>query len=585
MNHVPTTMLRWVRRAFIVYSLHFLVGYLLVAYATGHGTHGYFAYIPLIAAIVVVQMIYEAIASKFYFNRHAWGVTLISFCFALIETFIAAEVTGVYKSPFFPIGMALTFLAGTLGGYVAASVPVILILGFIMGVAGFFNDETNVPLGLAVIGGNIVAALASFLFWRRYYVTQGQEADDKLSGLLHQEQLKSGVIIDSIEDGVVLIDSRKTIQIFNPAAQRISGWKAEDLKGLDYKAVLKLVDAKNAPYSDEQNPFSKVFSSGQSARDNDAVLISHDKKPIPVTISASPLLDNKNRVTGVVGIFRDVSKERSQEQRSADFVSTASHEMRTPVAAIEGYLALALNDRVSTIDTKAREYLEKAHESTQHLGKLFQDLLTSTRAEDNRLSNHPQVVEMSDFVNKVVEDLRFSAEKKGLRMEYVMGSSDSALAANGQTAGSNKMIKPLYYVHADPDRLREVITNLFDNAVKYTETGSVTVGLTGNHEVVQLSVKDTGPGIPAADVPHLFQKFYRVDNTSTRTIGGTGLGLFICRKIVELYHGRIWVESKEGQGSTFFINLPRLSAEEAKAKQNETTAISVVTPLSSTEGS
>jgi two-component system sensor histidine kinase VicK len=102
-------------------------------------------------------------------------------------------------------------------------------------------------------------------------------------------------------------------------------------------------------------------------------------------------------------------------------------------------------------------------------------------------------------------------------------------------------VRPLYYVYADPDRLREVVTNLFDNAIKYTPEGKVTIGLTGDQNVMQCYVRDTGPGIPAADVPHLFQKFYRVDNSATRTIGGTGLGLFICRKIIQLDKGRIWV--------------------------------------------
>jgi signal transduction histidine kinase len=112
--------------------------------------------------------------------------------------------------------------------------------------------------------------------------------------------------------------------------------------------------------------------------------------------------------------------------------------------------------------------------------------------------------------------------------------------------------------------MREVITNLYDNAVKYTPQGKITIGLTGNDQVVQFYIKDTGSGIPREDIPHLFQKFYRVDNSATRTIGGTGLGLFICRKIVELYNGRIWVESEAGKGSTFFINVPRLSTQKAQ---------------------
>ena len=163
-------------------------------------------------------------------------------------------------------------------------------------------------------------------------------------------------------------------------------------------------------------------------------------------------------------------------------------------------------------------------------------------------------------------------------MNYTIGANS---ATNGSTAGT-KVVRPLYYVHADPDRLREVITNIFDNAVKYTPNGSITLGLTGNNDVVQMFVRDTGPGIPAADVPHLFQKFYRVDSSATRTIGGTGLGLFICKKIIELYKGRIWAESEVGKGSTFYINLPRLTSQqvtELQAQEAQSTTPAPVTSL------
>ncbi|MGH7238195.1 MAG: sensor histidine kinase, partial [Candidatus Saccharimonadales bacterium] len=143
-------------------------------------------------------------------------------------------------------------------------------------------------------------------------------------------------------------------------------------------------------------------------------------------------------------------------------------------------------------------------------------------------------------------------------------------SADANYQNANQVLKPLYYTLADPDRLSEVMTNLFDNAVKYSEKGKISIGLTGNDKLVQFYIRDTGAGIPAEDLPHLFQKFYRVDNSATRTVGGTGLGLFICRKIIELYSGQIWVESKEHQGSTFFINLPRLTAQHAEQlKANE----------------
>ena len=380
-----------------------------------------------------------------------------------------------------------------------------------------------------------------------------------LANSLQSEKVKSDIIVNTIDDGVVMIDEQQVIQLFNPAATRITGWLAGEAVGLDYKLVLKMVDEKAEPYQPDRHPFARVFLGKTNVRDNSGNLISKNGKSIAIDMSVSPLLGEAEVVQGAVGILRDVGDQRREEKQRADFISTASHEMRTPVAAIEGYLALALNEKVSKIDGKARSFLEKAHESTQRLGNLFQDLLTSAKAEDGRLSSHPVAIEMGDYLEKLTEDLRFVAEKKSLAMEFVVGSSSEG----NSYADASKIIKPLYYCYADADRLREVITNLFDNAVKYTETGKISIGLTGDEKVVQFRIHDTGPGIPAEDQAHLFQKFYRVDNSATRTIGGTGLGLFICKKIVELYDGRIWVESVVGIGSTFFINLPRISSEKA----------------------
>jgi signal transduction histidine kinase len=338
--------------------------------------------------------------------------------------------------------------------------------------------------------------------------------------------------------------------------------------------VLRLLkDTKsNETIPDDEHPTAKVLKSREPTSQTFQLLTRTGKKLFISLVVSPVVIPKSNELFGAVAVFRDVSQEKSQEQQRADFISTASHEMRTPVAAIEGYLALALNDKVSKIDSHAREYLEKAHTSTQHLGQLFQDLLTSAKAEDGRLTSHPVVVEISQFVEQLADDLRFGAQKKGLEMEFVINNhpGTAIIDASGTTT---KALQPLYYAHVDPDRLREVITNVFDNAVKYTETGKISVGITGNNEVVQIRITDTGPGIPAEDVPHLFQKFYRVDNSATRSVGGTGLGLFICRKIIELYNGTIWAESTVGQGSTFYINLPRLdSARATQMQQSEQSA-------------
>lgn len=383
-----------------------------------------------------------------------------------------------------------------------------------------------------------------------------QSGGGKFSGSFKDSKQTSSIIINSIDDAIILIDNSNVIQNFNPGAAKLTGWTEEEAMGIDLLGVVKIVDETGQPYKEFENPMVKVFNTMTNERDTKANIQRKDNAIIAVDVSVAPIIDAQNHISGAVAVIRNVDEQRRAEKQSAEFISTASHEMRTPVAAIEGYLALAMNDKVCKIDEKARSYLDKAHASTDHLGKLFQDLLTSAKAEDGRLSSHPKPVNMSEYVESLVDDLRFSAEKKGLTLELIHG----AHSEGGQT------ISPLYYVMVDPDRIREVITNLFDNAVKYTETGGISIGITGDQNIVQFYIRDTGPGIPKEDVPHLFQKFYRVDNSATRTIGGTGLGLFICQKIVELYKGKIWVESEVNKGSTFYINLPRLDTMKAQSE-------------------
>ena len=374
----------------------------------------------------------------------------------------------------------------------------------------------------------------------------------------------SDFILSGIQDGVVMVGQDNLIHLFNPAASAITGWPAEQAVVLDFHNVLAVVDEHGVPYPPANHPFARALATHQPVRDSKAWLATQGGKKIPVSIIVSPLQSEGRDSDTVVGILRDITSEKAEERQRSDFISTASHEMRTPVAAIEGYLSLALNPKIAQVDANARKYLEKAQVSTQHLGTLFQDLLTSSRAEDGRLTSYPKVVELGELVEQVAEAGRFNAKKKGLDLRYVVSNDNDVNGA--------KVIRPRYYANVDPNRAREVLQNIVDNAIKYTPEGGITVRLTGDPSIIQIQIQDTGPGIPAEDIPHLFQKFYRVDSSLTRTVGGTGLGLFISRMIIEMYQGRIWVESELGKGSTFFINLPRLNTEQALAMQKQQAA-------------
>ena len=400
---------------------------------------------------------------------------------------------------------------------------------------------------------------------------QVQSKSTAVSDKLAKDQsLSSEFILNAIEDGVVMVEADNLIHLFNPAASMISGWPGAEAVGLEYHSVLPLVDEHGTAVEPQLHPFAKALAGGKAVRDSKSFLKTKAGKFIPISLIVSPMAGSDNHApSGVVGVFRDITTERAEEAKRSEFVSTASHEMRTPIAAIEGYLSLALNPKVAQIDPHAKSYLEKAHDATQHLGELFADLLTSSKAEDGRIASYPTVIEVGEIVAQAAEAGRFNAQKQGLALKYQVSS-------NKEVSGG-KVIRPLFYAFVDPNRLREVLQNLIDNAIKYTPQGTITIALTGDNSTVQLQVSDTGSGIPEEDIPHLFQKFYRVDSSITRSIGGTGLGLYISRKLIEMYNGHIWVESQLGKGSTFFINLPRLSVEQALSMQKN--QANVVSPL------
>jgi PAS domain S-box-containing protein len=556
MQHVKLSWLRRLNYSFVGISIVlFLVYGLFEQLGVSQATKDRWGITPLILIFAGVQAIYAVIADRLFFKRIPWLTTIISIS---MYGFLAASIiessgnTNIFYRVVLGVLVFVSAMAGMFAPLTATIFVWMLLVFTVTGIA----TPTNASLTFNIVANTFITVMAvlGWLYFRRYYTPDSDKEKKKLVETIEQEQFKASLILESIGDGVIIIGPDGTVQLINNSASTMLGWKKEECSGISYEHLMTPLQEGNQAGPSPQNPIAATVQTGKTTQ-KVALFKTKAKDAVYFDILASPIIQEQPAAknAGVVVVFRDVSAARAEEKAKADFISTASHEMRTPVAAIEGYLALALNDKVSTIDQKAREYLLKAHQNTQHLGELFQDLLTTTKAEDGRLVNNPEVVEMSSFVEQLSNDLRFVAEKKGLQVQFVVG----------EQAHTEKMVKPLYYCLVDPTRIQEVITNLFDNAVKYTETGSITIGITGDQSVVQCSIQDTGHGIPAEDIKHLFQKFYRVDSSVTRTIGGTGLGLFICRKIVELYGGRIWVESTVGKGSTFYINIPRMTAQQA----------------------
>ena len=358
-------------------------------------------------------------------------------------------------------------------------------------------------------------------------------------------------ILDAVDDGVLAVDSKGNILAINPAAEQITGWNGSDAAGLVFNSVLKITNNEGGEMIEISNPVNRVLQTGENFTTRDLFIKTQSGKIVPIFLAVNSI-DGQN--SGVVVVFRDISKELKENREQAEFISTASHEMRTPVASIEGYIGLALNPATATIDARAKSYLQKAHENTKHLGQLFQDLLDITKAEDGRLKNEPVVLDAIEFSRNIWEGLKPKAEAKGLSYTFEPDNHKTG----------EKTLTPVFFIHADRDHLHEILNNLFENAIKYTPSGMVSVNVMGDNNNVQISVKDSGIGIPAEDIPHLFQKFYRVDNSETREINGTGLGLFLSRKLTESIGGFLDVESEYKKGSTFTVKLPRITRENAE---------------------
>lgn len=600
MKHVPRQWLRRLQIALLLvdavviglYLYGFLTGAeLLVPGSIPHEVHDQavgtihqatsLGITPLIAGFAAFHAIYTASIVWWLDKSRTWLAHAIGIL-ATGGMFVAlANSDSSLHLLYHLLLMAFMFvvpMAGTLVTVVLLASTYVMLITSSLSPGHLLEDPSGHVIEMILVSLSSATACAGwYLFNKRYVQNADTTVVKSLTNLVRQERSTVSLILESITDGVMIINTDGIVQILNDSSTKMLGWTKDEAKNLQYKSLITpAASAEMAPNAEAQPdnvelPIAETFKTSQAAQ---GVLLikTRDGRQIYMDITASPILQEENntkKMVGVIAVLRDVDKQKREEKQRSEFISTASHEMRTPVAAIEGYLALAMNEKVSRIDNKARGFLEKAHSSTQHLGKLFQDLLTSAKAEDGRLVSHPVVLEMGEYLQQLTDTLRFAAEKKSLLVDFTIGASapdDPNSVMNG------KIIKPLYYVHVDPDRIREVITNLFDNAVKYTESGKISIGLTGNTDVVQFYIRDTGPGVPPEDLPHLFQKFYRVDNSATRTIGGTGLGLFICRKIVELYKGRIWAESEQGKGSTFYINLPRLSTQKATELQAEETA-------------
>jgi signal transduction histidine kinase len=267
---------------------------------------------------------------------------------------------------------------------------------------------------------------------------------------------------------------------------------------------------------------------------------------IEVAVAVSPIKDGTGSVTGFLHLAKDITEKMHYERRlrdldklKSDFVSNVSHELRTPLTAVKGSVDNMLDGLTGSLNEKQTRYLTRIKSNTDRLSRLINDLLDLSRIEAGRIDIKPTAFSLETLAKEVIESLRSIAVAKLIDLEVICHKS-------GVT------------VWADRDKITQVLMNLLGNAVKFTSShGNISVAIEKkDNEWVQVSVADTGPGIPREEEDRIFDKFYQISQVDQRKSRGTGLGLAISKALVQMHGGKIWVESEMTRGSIFSFTLP-----------------------------
>jgi len=338
------------------------------------------------------------------------------------------------------------------------------------------------------------------------------------------ERAQAAQVLATVGDGVCLIDGAGVVRLWNPAAEAITGLAASEITGRRAEAIL--------PGWTELAPQVPVSSDPGTASTRAAT--------VPLQIGERELWLSVSGVGfegGTVYAFRDLTEERALESMRQEFVATVSHELRTPLAAIYGSALTIRRTDIELGDDMRDQLLGVIAEESDRLAQIVNDLLLASHLDSGRLHVSTERCDGRALAEQVVDAARTYAAE-GVELE--LDAPDD-----------------LPQVEADPGQLQQVLTNIVDNAIKYSpDGGAITVQIAPNDRFLRFAVVDHGLGIPVSEQTRIFEKFYRLDPDMTRGIGGTGLGLYICRELVRRVDGRLWVESQEGKGSTFNVEIP-----------------------------
>jgi PAS domain S-box-containing protein len=340
-----------------------------------------------------------------------------------------------------------------------------------------------------------------------------------------EERNKTLIIIQNFADGIMVFDDKNLLFLINPEAERILNLRKEEVVG---KSIFEL---KEIPQF--QLIFELLGPEMKQVFREEIKL----KEELVIEVTSIPLISDKTR-TGSLVILHDISREKLVERMKSEFVSVAAHQLRTPLSAIKWTLKMILDGDLGEITKEQREFLEKTYQSNERMINLINDLLNVTRIEEGRYLYKMVLADIGEICQTLIDNYKDEIERRNLKIKF-------------------QKPKALPKVMVDIEKISLAIQNLLENAIKYNlPGGEIEINLKRKDKEVEFVIKDTGVGIPKNQQGKVFTKFFRASNAMKIETEGSGLGLFITKNIVEAHGGKIWFESEEGKGTTFYFTLP-----------------------------
>lgn len=338
---------------------------------------------------------------------------------------------------------------------------------------------------------------------------------------------------------MTLVDATQRVVFWNARAETLLGVSAEAALGQPLDAVIQHIAAQTTTPQTTRAQLTATLTKANPEHWVEMQFASPETTRI-VAARCFRLQDESGAQLGVGILWRDVTRERTADAMKSQLLSTVSHELRTPLASIKGFATTLLRQDVKWDETAQRDFLRIIEEEADRLTEIIDNLLDMSQIEAGALRITKEPTALRPLIRSVVDEMRMRTEAHYFVVDLPV---------------------ELPRVLIDPRRIRQVLTNLIGNAIKYSPRGQITVSceVQGNHVIV--SVADQGEGIPPQYLDKIFERFFQVDSTTKRRVGGIGLGLSIARSIIEAHDGKIWAESTPGQGSTFYFTLPLVPEE------------------------